>query len=131
MKKFSILFASLAIVFAISSAFTTKSTKSVNKYQVFGITNDVVSTASGTAVDAYNNQISDAFNKSRTTSAFSFATEKTAWNASHGIGQPKVRCSADTDQLCGAAIQYDDQDIQNTSTTTFNDVEAGDYSLVP
>jgi len=132
MKKFSFLFAVLAIVVAVGSAFTSKSKVLTTTYAIFGATQDAVNVSpSVDPAQAYANKISDAFLKVTTTST-SFATEKAAWNASHGIGQAKVRCNQnDTDQICGSAVSYDADVAVQDRVYTLIDFEAGDYTLVP
>jgi hypothetical protein len=127
MKKFSI-FALLAIVVATGSAFTAKNAF-VQKWEVFGLTPDQVSTSSPTVSGALTYKIADAFNKVSTTAMSSFNTEVSNFNGVQLPGSAIVRCSAnDTDQLCGAIITYQDN-YQNVSLV--NSFVGGDYSLTP
>lgn len=128
MKKFSVLFAVMAILVAVGSAFTTKNLRFTTKYERFGITNDAVTTASGQQVAAYNNQIADPFRiQNSTTSMSSITTEISNYNFANPSNN--VTCNDDLDQLCAVVISYPDSySEQNVSLVSY---VGGDYSRVP
>jgi len=128
MKKFSVLFAVLAILVAVGSAFTTKNLKFTTKYERFGVINDAVTNTSGTQVAAYNNQIADAFRiQNSTTSMSSISTEIGNYNFDNP--SHNVSCNDDTNELCAVIISYPETySEQGVSLVSF---VGGDYSRVP
>jgi len=122
MKKVSIsLFAVLAIVLAVSSAFTTKTkTLDPNKWEQFGVTTVAPTAPVSTA---YAARIADDFNIIFSVQKTSINTQITSFNGSH---QAQVACADDSEKMCAALVSY-----VNTSATdlTLVDSKPGDYSL--
>src|SRR5690348_14188622 len=110
MKKISIsAFGLLAIVFAITSAFTTaKKPFAVNTWERIGITQDQVSASSPTASAVNTNKIIDAFRLVQGSTISNITSQITAFNNARPDG-PNVTCNTgDADQLCAAIIAYRD-----------------------
>jgi hypothetical protein len=131
MKKVSVsIFALLSIVFAVSSAFTTKGKHfAPNTWERFGVTNDAVNASpTPAATSIKSNKIVDNFRLVTGATLSSIATEISNYNAAQSPGQAIVRCSSDNDQVCAAIISFRDNDATELALVNFN---AGDYSLVP
>jgi len=122
MKKLSLsLFALLAIVFAVTSAFTTKSDAKANHYKVWGIQQTQVTTpASYSALAA---KVAGTFYDSPTILAGATNQQKlddfiTSYNGSHA---PDITCASDPGFACVAFV--------NDGTSTVLAVNDGDFSL--
>jgi hypothetical protein len=128
MKPLLTLYIFFVASITICGALIPKSTKVVNTYRVFGDLNNAVCDYRSVS-EIYKFQMADDFNRISHKHTLSFTQQKNAWNATHGIGQAKIRCLTNTECICGAGVQYDDQDIQNTISII--DIEVGEYSLIP
>jgi hypothetical protein len=125
MKKISVsLIAILAIVVAVSSAFTTKSKFVTDRWERFGVNqNTVTGSSSATVIDGQKR--SDLFNLVKVTPMTDVTAEKNSFNFS----SPKdISCAVDNTFICTAILSYD----QNTPTVkTIVDYDLGDYSIQP
>jgi hypothetical protein len=129
MKKFSIsLFAVLAIVFAVSSAFKTSKSFTPNTWEKFGVTVDALDANPTTPAvgDIYDEKISDNFNATAGSPGFSDITaEISAYNQAHQL-EAQVRCAEDTENMCAAIVSYNSSP---SSELALVDFDFGDYSL--
>jgi len=127
MKKLSIsLFAVLAILFAVSSAFTSKSNKFVqNRWERFGVQNNQATGASS-ASTVYSKRITDNFKQVFTAVHNDIDAEISAYNTAHPLPQPQITCSFDAVNLCAAIAKYNTVPTVELAIEDFN---LGDYAL--
>ncbi|HEY8388136.1 MAG TPA: hypothetical protein VIK74_06005 [Parasegetibacter sp.] len=129
MKKLSVsLFAVLAIAFALTSAFTTKSNKiAPDTRERFGVQVDQVAFSGATASQVNANKILDQFRLAAGLGAISTSidSEIDAFNDAH-VDEMEVSCATDTEKVCAAIIEYNGTPSSELALVDFN---AGDYSL--
>jgi hypothetical protein len=121
MKKFSInSSAVLAIVLALSSAFTTSKSFAPDTWERFGVTPNQL------GGDIYGYRTLDDFHATVGSPGFTdIDIEISSYNQAHQL-KAQVSCASNVEHICAAIVKYNTTPDNERETLDFN---FGDYSL--